>query len=141
MSASKSLLAEILFSSREAILADWLQEQKKAVTLRKDLISETDLREESERFLELFQQAIQTGNYTNLQSPEWQPMREFLDGMSRTRGLKRFSPSETATFVFSLKQPIFTKLKAALATDTESLVEELWTVTTVLDKLGLFTTE
>jgi rsbT co-antagonist protein RsbR len=51
-----------------------------------------------------------------------------------------FSPTDTATFVFSLKQPIFNLLQAAIP-DAHSLAQEIWTATTLIDKLGLFTTE
>ena len=43
--------------------------------------------------------------------PEWQRVREMLAGLSRSRALQGFSPSETATFVFSLKKPLFERLR------------------------------
>jgi rsbT co-antagonist protein RsbR len=52
-----------------------------------------------------------------------------------------FSPSETATFVFSLKQPLFRRLRKELSTDADALADELWATTVLLDKLGLYTTE
>ncbi len=51
-----------------------------------------------------------------------------------------FSPSETATFVFSLKQPLFARLRAEIR-ETDPLVDEMWAASTLLDKLGLHTTE
>lgn len=64
-----------------------------------------------------------------------------LSSISRSRSLKGFTPSETATFVFSLKQPLFNRLRLELAHDSENLLEEIWSVTTLIDKLGLWTTE
>lgn len=52
-----------------------------------------------------------------------------------------FSPSETATFVFSLKKPLFTRLRREIANDAQALADELWATTMLLDKLGLYTTE
>jgi rsbT co-antagonist protein RsbR len=43
--------------------------------------------------------------------------------------------------VFSLKQPLFSLLQRELADDPASLAQELWNGTTLLDELGLFTTE
>ncbi|MEP6790563.1 MAG: STAS domain-containing protein, partial [Ramlibacter sp.] len=52
-----------------------------------------------------------------------------------------FSSSETATFVFSLKQPLFSALRIAYAEDPKALIESLWHVSTMLDMLGLVTIE
>jgi rsbT co-antagonist protein RsbR len=49
-------------------------------------------------------------------------------------------PSETATFVFSLKEPLFNRLRAETK-DAATLVQDVWTTTLLLDTLGLFTTE
>ena len=45
-----------------------------------------------------------------------------------------------ATFVFSLKQPLFARLRAEIR-ETDPLVDEMWAASTLLDKLGLHTTE
>jgi rsbT co-antagonist protein RsbR len=64
-----------------------------------------------------------------------------LDRLSRARSLQGFSPSETATFIFSFKQPVFERLRRELASQPQSLADELWNITSLLDKLGLYTTE
>ena len=51
-----------------------------------------------------------------------------------------FSPAETGVFVFSLKQPLFARLRAA-STDPQQLIDTMLSVTTLLDNLGLYTTE
>jgi rsbT co-antagonist protein RsbR len=73
--------------------------------------------------------------------PAWDFVREFLTGISRSRALQGFSPSETATFVFSLKQPVFARLRAEAGKDTQAMADELWASTQLLDRLGLYTTE
>src|SRR5262249_6076519 len=47
----------------------------------------------------------------------------------------------TATFVFSLKQPLFDRLRALHGRDGEALAESLWHATVILDGLGLITSE
>jgi rsbT co-antagonist protein RsbR len=71
----------------------------------------------------------------------WANTREFLAGVSRARANQGFSPSETATFVFSLKLPLFAKLRQEYGSDAAGLAAEVWTATALLDKLGLWTTE
>jgi rsbT co-antagonist protein RsbR len=123
------------------LLDDWIKEQLSAPTLRPDLINESELRQQSAKFLSLFSKAIQSGNLTNIMSPEWTETREVLGQISRSRAEQGFTFSETATFVFSLKQPLFNRLIKEFSGKPEALAEEAWTVTTLLDKLGLYTTE
>ena len=40
-------------------------------------------------------------------------------------------------FVFSLKQPLFARLRSELKGDADALAEEIWSATVLLDKLGL----
>jgi rsbT co-antagonist protein RsbR len=63
-----------------------------------------------------------------------------LIGLSRSRALQGFTPSETATFVFSLKQPLFAVIRSEIR-DAASLANETWNATVALDGLGLLTTE
>ena len=85
--------------------------------------------------------AIQSGNATNIEAPEWDTVRAFLNQISSSRAKQGFTPGETATFVFSVKQPIFEILRQEFAKDAESLAEENWAVTVMIDKLGLHTVE
>lgn len=138
--SGKSKIPKILQTDQSQLLTDWISEQITA-GIRKDLIKEIELREECREFLDLFSAAVQHDNFTDIKSPEWRSVREFLSSISRSRSQKGFTPSETATFVFSLKQPLFSRLRLELAQDSESLLEEIWLVTALLDKLGLWTTE
>ncbi|CAA9286945.1 RsbT co-antagonist protein RsbRA [uncultured Coleofasciculus sp.] len=136
----KSQIPEILKNYQSELLSNWLQEQLGA-GIRSDLIKETQLREECKEFLGLLTQAVQSGNLTNIQASEWREVREMLASISRIRGQKGFTPTETATFIFSFKQPLFARLRQEFAQDSTALIEETWLATTVLDKLGLWTTE
>src|SRR5947209_18341132 len=77
----------------------------------------------------------------DLGRPEWARMRDLLADISRQRAARGFTPSETATFVFSFKRPLFTRLGTEYRDDGKALEREIWTVTELLDKLGLFTIE
>jgi rsbT co-antagonist protein RsbR len=138
--SSSERIAEILEKYEAELLADWMKEQMAAITLRPDLISESDLRQQSAEFLSLFRDAAQSGNLTDIEAPEWAKAREMLGGVSRSRAVQGFSPSETAMFIFSLKQPLFARLRQEVK-DAEALAEELWAATVLLDRLGLYTTE
>src|SRR6516164_5016540 len=91
-------IANVLVTERNEILQEWMHQQLSLETMRADLISEADLRTESDRFLEVLARAMQSGNFSDIRAPEYKPVLEVLDRFSRSRGLQGFTPSETATF-------------------------------------------
>jgi rsbT co-antagonist protein RsbR len=134
-------ITEILTRDEQGLLNDWLREQMNALTARQDLISDLELRQQSTDFLALFTAAYRTGSLSDIYSAEWKPVLSFLESISASRVRLGFSPSETATFILSLKQPVFARLEQALARETAFLMEDIWTATLLFDKLGLYTTE
>ncbi len=136
-----SAIPSVLANGDGDLLTDWMSDQLAASTARTDLLSEGELRQQSREFLSLFRDAVQHGNLNDISAQEWAPVREMLGNLSRTRALQGFSSSEMATFVFSFKQPLFVRLREHLGDDARELPEEIWRATTLLDKLGLFTTE
>jgi len=132
---------DILARSGRDLVDDWVKEQLSALSRRKDLLSESDMRRESAEFMALLAAAVGGGNLTDIAAAEWASTRDFLSGISRSRATKGFTPTETATFVFSLKQPLFARIQAKVGTDAAALASELWSATVLLDTLGLFTFE
>jgi rsbT co-antagonist protein RsbR len=141
MLAAGQTLRKIFGQSQKELLADWLQSQLSATTLRSDLMKENELREQSRELLSLLQAATAAEGMTRSDTPEWASVRDFLARVSRSRAVQGFRPSETATFVLSLKRPLFTRLRAEMGADAQALAEEIWITTDLLDKLALFTTE
>jgi rsbT co-antagonist protein RsbR len=141
MPATGQTLSKIITQSQKDLLADWVQAQLGATTLRSDLMKESELREQSRELLALLQAATATGDLAQIEGSDWNSVRDFLAKVSRSRAQQGFSPSETATFVLSLKQPLFTLLRGELSKDGQALADEIWATTNLLDKLGLFTVE
>lgn len=134
-------LPALLRKHEKALLQDWMNEQLNAATLRRDLLSERDLRQQSQQFLRALHQAMQAGSFEDITAPEWAEVRDVLTDLSQTRALQGFSPSETAVFIFSLKQPLFRCLRQERGGDVEALLADVWLTTIMLDRLGLYTTE
>jgi rsbT co-antagonist protein RsbR len=131
---------ERVLANEQDVLTEWVQLQLGAATLRVDLMSERELREQSREFIALLRAAVSTGSYSPT-AEGWGAVRDFLANLSRTRAHLGFSPTETATFVLSLKQPLFSRMRRDLEKDSGALADALWVTTTELDKLALFTTE
>jgi rsbT co-antagonist protein RsbR len=138
----KSRIPEMISKRESDLLADWMREQLASTTLRGDLMKESELREQSRQFLNLvIRAASQQPTLNDINAPAWEETREFLSSISRSRAHRGFTPAETATFVFSLKQPLYALLRQELEGDSKKLAEEMWVATAFLDQLGLYTTE
>jgi rsbT co-antagonist protein RsbR len=133
-------LARILSAEDDQLLEAWVRAQLSASSVRRDLIDEEELRSESSEFLRLLRAAATANATLSPSDPEWSAVRSFLSDLSRSRAIRGFSPSETATFVLSLKEALFDGIRGA-ADDAAAATRELWATTTVLDDLALYTTE
>ena len=138
--ATDAVIPRVLKTNEATLLEEWLKEQLGAFRAAAK-ISETELRGQSKEFLNLLQQATQAGQVTDIQGPSFGRVRDMLGDVSRSRSLHGFSPSETAMFVFSLKRPLFVRIRNELSGDADQLATVTWSATELLDKLGLYTTE
>ncbi len=135
-----SNVGSILKSDESTILKDWLANQLGDAG-RRELVSESELKEQARGFLNSLTKAAQQSFDVELYGQSWDDVRANLVALSKSRALTGFTPSETATFVFSLKQPLFASLARAYASDPKKLNQETWLASTVLDKLGLVTVD
>ena len=83
MAAGANRVAEALQKNEKDILASWAAELKAQGGDRR--ITDDELSAQTREFLKLLQEAAQGGNVTNVDRPEWDGVRHFLDGVSSTR--------------------------------------------------------
>ncbi|MDQ9168796.1 STAS domain-containing protein [Oxalobacteraceae bacterium R-40] len=133
-------VAVIIEKFQPMILEEWLKDLKSKL-VRVDSSNELHLRQQCTQFLKLFTQASKGGKLDDIEAREWDEMRLFLSEISQARAKQGSTPSETALFVFSIKQPLFTRLRSEMSQNAEALAEATWSISTLLDKLGLFTVE
>jgi rsbT co-antagonist protein RsbR len=137
----QSSLADVLTEGRETILRDWIREQIDSGAARPDLISDQTHQAQCATMLELLERAVRGGEAEAKSGPTWTKLKGMLADLSKVRARQGFSPSETARFVLSLKQPLFAQLRKALAKDAQALAEVVWSTTVLLDDLALLTTD
>jgi rsbT co-antagonist protein RsbR len=132
---------EIIQRYEDDLLADWLRLQNQSIAARRDRISESQLRANSQDFIMSLRDALSASESSDTSRPEWSRLREVLAEFSKQRAALGFTPSETALFVLSFKQALFGRLRQEYGNDPTALAELTWTATDILDQLGLFTVE
>ncbi|WP_332825062.1 STAS domain-containing protein [Ramlibacter sp.] len=133
-------MGTILKDNQPAILREWVGLQM-ADNSRRHILSEAEVGEQSRAFLDSLSSACQKSSGEGMAGLHWDEVRASLSDLSKNRAHAGFSPSETATFVFSLKEPLFAALRQTYASDAMRLNQETMSASAMLDKLGLVTIE
>ena len=127
---------ELLRANYQAILDNWIAEQKSSGAARPDLISDADLGRQCSEVLSMLMEALASGS-TDISDPAWDRMRVTLRGISVSRARAGWTPAETVLFIFSLKQPIFLSLDEHPSSRTKEILK----LDRLIDRLGLFTAD
>jgi rsbT co-antagonist protein RsbR len=132
-----SLLA-VIGKQENEIIARWLELQSTGQP-RMSRVEGQDTERQSREFLAGLKLALQRGGTGDIFGPEWASVREVLTNFSATRAKNGYTPSETASLILSLKEPLFLALRNVA--EAEVLADAIWSTTQLLDKLGIFTME
>jgi rsbT co-antagonist protein RsbR len=134
------MLAALIQEQGPAIQAEWEAQLDVQALGARQVRKEAQSRHCGE-FLAAFAKALAGADANNIEGRGWSEVRGLLDEISSARAKAGSTASATATFVFSVKQPIFAALRERCAEQLEVLAAASWAVSTVLDSLGLYTLE
>ncbi len=136
LSATQRALSRLVADDEAAILKGWLQ----TLSTAEARISPQQAQALGKELLQALGSALSKGNITDIRGADFAEVRDLLAGFSRSCALEGFSPSETATFIFSLKHALFEHINATTG-DATWMVENAWALSQLIDQLGLFTVE
>src|ERR1700744_2546769 len=115
---------QLLQKKKKNILELWMKNQLADEGLREDLISNDELRSQSEELIDALVKNLSSENTGDINSEEWSPVIEILGGIAITRARQGFSPRETGNFVFSLKEALIEILQDEITDDAKTLYTE-----------------
>ncbi|MBL8505174.1 MAG: STAS domain-containing protein, partial [Methylobacillus glycogenes] len=99
-----------------------------------------EIRQQASLFLNLLPKALASGDH-DINKPVWDEIKQLLSEISKSRASQGISPIDTALFIFSLKEPLFSYLQTSISNDPLALVHETTAASILFDKLGLYTVE
>ena len=141
--SSKNL--DVLLRRRfDSILNAWIAAQSSEGVLRRDLMRESEIRQQSRAILDALATSVShfdLNERVDLDADEWADLKQLLKEATDRRVERGFTPSEMATFILSLKQPLFEGLANELSDSPADLLKQAWSISRVLDQLGLYTNE
>jgi rsbT co-antagonist protein RsbR len=119
----------------------WIKVQLEDESLRDDLMSNEDLRMQSEELITSLIKAFEKKNFTNIEAVEYEEVLEIITSLSLSRARQGYSPRETGLYVLSMKDAFVRFLEEELKDDVGSLYQEIQTINKVIDKLGVYSFE
>jgi rsbT co-antagonist protein RsbR len=134
-------ISKILQRKKKQILEIWMKNQLSNETLREDLMSNDDLREQSDELLNALSANINEGTLANPQSDELEEVYEILSGISISRARQGFTPRETGVYIFSLKEAILEVLQDEIKNDPLALYQACLKINKLMDSLSVMTFE
>lgn len=133
--------SKILQRKKKSILEEWMKNQLADETLREDLMSNEDLREQSTELLDSLLKTLNENNIGNGDSAEFENVAEILSGISITRARQGFTPKETGLYVLSLKDALLQTLHSEIRDNAEALYDSSMKVNKLIDTFSVVTFE
>jgi Anti-anti-sigma regulatory factor (antagonist of anti-sigma factor) len=132
-------MSNVLKNSGKEIHAAWARDLASGQSGANGRISAAELEQQTSEFINLLTAASEHARGSDISSSDFKPIRDFLEGISRSRVRQGFSSDETAMFIFSIKRPFFAALRADAGKDVDALAEQVSKATELLDALGMHT--
>jgi len=137
----KADISKLLQKKRKQILEQWVKNQLADETLREDLMSNDELRSQSEELVDVLVKTVNDSNLGDPQSSDFEPLFEIVSGISISRARQGFSPRETGVYIFSLKDALMQVLQDELKNDPAALYSLSLRLSKFIDNIGVSTFE
>lgn len=135
-------VAGLLRARQSEVRADWLENIRTLGGSRTlELMTEEQLRVQTTSLLTALTKAFGAEQYADIGAPEFADSAALLRDISASRAVQGFTPSETAVFVFSLKNALLKYLQEEIGDRPQLLNAEVLKMNAVIDNLGLITFE
>jgi rsbT co-antagonist protein RsbR len=131
-----SPLCSVFKQDQTAVLDAWRRELEQTSAALRGRVTKEELGARGAEMLDQLVQAVSTGA-DGTTTADFSALDRFFDDFARDRVLQGFNAEETATFVLSLKRPVFSQLQQRLGGDAAGLAAGMRDATQLIDKLAL----
>lgn len=133
-------LTKVFKKNQAALLERWMKNQLADATLRDDLMSNEDLRAESEELITALINSMNDKNLSDASSGDFDHVIEILSGISISRARQGFTPRETGLFILSLKEALIEVLQEEIK-NPQDLIDISLKLNRLLDNFTISTFE
>jgi rsbT co-antagonist protein RsbR len=136
----KNEAIKVFQKKKKNILETWMKLQLEDEGLREDLMTNEELRVQSEELLNSFVDNLKDENIDNPKNSDFDNVVDILSSVSISRAKLGFSPRETGTYIFSLKEALQSVLQTEIK-DPQELYFQSQKIGKIIDSFGVTTFE
>jgi rsbT co-antagonist protein RsbR len=136
----KNEAIKVLQKKKKGILETWIKFQLADESLREDLMSNDELRAQSDDLLDILLSKLNDENIDDPKSADFESVVDILDSISISRAKQGFTPRETGAFVLSLKEALIDILQQEIK-DPQELYLQSIKINKLIDAFGINTFE
>lgn len=136
----KNEAIKVFQKKKKNILEAWMKLQLADESLREDLMSNDDLRSQSEELLTALIDNLKDENIDSPRDGDFEPVVDILNAISIARAKQGYSPRETGNYVFSLKDALLNMLQQEIK-DPQELYVQGQKIGRLIDSFGVSTFE
>jgi rsbT co-antagonist protein RsbR len=136
----KNEAIKVLQKKKKNVVEAWMKFQLSDESLRDDLISNEELRSQSDELVESLITSLTDENIDHPGSADFEPIVDILSAISISRAKQGFSPRETGAFIFSLKDALLSVLQQEIK-DPQELYQQALKIIKLIDSFGITTFE
>lgn len=133
--------SKILQRRKKNILEQWMNNQLADESLREDLMSNEELRAQSDELLDSLLQSISEQRLANIDPNDFEQVHEILSGISISRARQGFTAKETGIYVLSLKEALLHTLQNEIKDDPLALYNSSMAIGRLIDSFSVVTFE
>ncbi|MES2431437.1 MAG: STAS domain-containing protein [Bacteroidota bacterium] len=122
------------------LLESWMMQQLNEEGLREDLITNQELRQQSEELLQSIVNLLKKETEDFTPTSEYENLSEIVAGISTSRAINGFTPTETGYYIFSLKQ-VFSETIEKEIKELPVLYAEMKKINKLMDNIGILSFE
>jgi len=134
-------ISKVFLKKKKQILEQWMKNQLADESLREDLMSNEELRAQSDELLDALVRSLNDSNLADVQSTDFENVVEILSGISISRARQGFSPRETGAYIFSLKEALLQIIQEELKSDPAQLTSVIIKLNKLIDSFSITTFE
>jgi len=140
MSQETDVVLRLLEQHEEQIIAEW-QAEAGASSSRLSDANRRGMRDEAEGLVRVVREALKSGgDPEQFEAPQWNPVRQALESLSRSRAAQGQSAGDTSVFVLAFKRPVFRAIQKD-GRDSQLQMGAVWALSVLVDKMAQWTVQ
>jgi len=126
---------------KDQIIEQWLKDQAEASDYSNSFNSNEELESQSAELVDILLNTLNEDTLNNFSSGDLEPLTDYISSLTISRARQGFSPRETATYIFTLKDALIKVLNEIVDREPVKLYTITLKISKFIDNIGILSFE